>query len=222
MARVTTNDGMPTHATSRPMTVPMTAPVTRQTTTPRYQGQPWFVTDDAEHRAGDTGGPARGQVDLAEQQDEDEAHRDHDDRGALDQQVGEVERVGERVPACSAENTMTAARPGRGWPAAGRRRRRGPGRRSRGRRRPERHPATRARRRCSPAPSRQALAHGCSSGSVEAVGGTMAVGGPSSASAGPVTSTWPPSSTSDPPVISLTTWLWFTSLALTWAVSRPR
>ncbi len=31
------------------------------------------------------------------QQDEHQAHRDDDDRGALDQQVGEVERVGERV-----------------------------------------------------------------------------------------------------------------------------
>ena len=37
-ASVTTKDGMPTRATSTPITSPITAPVARQASTPRYHG----------------------------------------------------------------------------------------------------------------------------------------------------------------------------------------
>ena len=42
-ARVTTNDGMPSLATSRPMIVPITAPVSRQAISDGIQGQPCSV-----------------------------------------------------------------------------------------------------------------------------------------------------------------------------------
>ena len=44
----------------------------------------------ASTRRADAAGEAGGEVDLAEQQDEDQAHGEHDDRRALGEQVGEV------------------------------------------------------------------------------------------------------------------------------------
>ncbi len=43
IASVTTNDGMPSRATSTPMNVPITAPVARQARIARYHGQPQLV-----------------------------------------------------------------------------------------------------------------------------------------------------------------------------------
>ncbi|GEL45095.1 hypothetical protein CHO01_02110 [Cellulomonas hominis] len=43
-ARVATNDGMPTRATSRPMSVPITTPVSSVTASEAYQGQPKSVS----------------------------------------------------------------------------------------------------------------------------------------------------------------------------------
>ncbi len=50
---------------------------------------------DGHDGAGGAGGEAGGQVDLAEQQDEDQPHGDDDDGRALVDEVGEVEGVGE-------------------------------------------------------------------------------------------------------------------------------
>ncbi len=43
-ASVTTKEGMPTLATSVPMSRPMTAPVSMAAVTAAYQGQPWSVS----------------------------------------------------------------------------------------------------------------------------------------------------------------------------------
>ena len=78
-ARVTTNEGIPRRATSRPMHRPMTAPVASA----RQDGQPPRLVvvggDDAHHDRRRACRVAGGQVDLAEQQHEDQAHRDDDD-----------------------------------------------------------------------------------------------------------------------------------------------
>ena len=81
-ASVTTNDGMPSRATRRPMRKPMTAPVARQARSASGQGQPWRVITTPMTAAAAAGGEAGRQVDLAEQQHEDQAHRDDDDRRA--------------------------------------------------------------------------------------------------------------------------------------------
>ena len=47
-------------------------------------------------RGADAGGVAGGEVDLAEQQDEDQAHGDEDRAGALGEHVAEVEQAVER------------------------------------------------------------------------------------------------------------------------------
>ena len=56
------------------------------------------VADHQPHhdRGADTAGEARGEVDLAEQQDEDQAHRQQDGAGALGQHVAEVVETPER------------------------------------------------------------------------------------------------------------------------------
>ena len=135
-ASVTTKDGMPILATRKPSTRPITVPVTSAASTATYQGQPCSASSDRQHRGADAAGEAGGQVDLAEQQHEDQAHRDHDDRRALGEQVGEV-AGGEEAPAARCAKTMqsttrpsdgrqradvAAAHPlpgsrGRGWPA---------------------------------------------------------------------------------------------------------
>ena len=52
---------------------------------------------DRQDRAGGSGGVAGGKVDLAQQQNEDQAHRDHDDHRGLRQEVGHVEGGQERA-----------------------------------------------------------------------------------------------------------------------------
>jgi len=59
---------------------------------------------DAEHAGGDTSGVAGRQVDLAQQEHEDQAHREHRDRRPLQDQVREVERVGEGGPGQEGED----------------------------------------------------------------------------------------------------------------------
>ena len=96
-ARVTTNDGMPTFATRKPSTRPMTRPVTSAAGMAQYQAAV-VGQQDRHDRAADAAGEAGGQVDLAQQQDEDQAHRDEDDGGALGEQVREVDRAEEGRP----------------------------------------------------------------------------------------------------------------------------
>jgi hypothetical protein len=67
---------MPTFATSVPRTEPIAVPVTSAASTARYHGQPLSVSSTASTAAHTPDGVARGQVDLAQQQDEDQAHRD--------------------------------------------------------------------------------------------------------------------------------------------------
>ena len=69
-----------------------TAPMARQMMVAAHQGQSWSVSIRAHDCGGRAGREAGRQVDLAEQQDEDETHRDDDDRRTLVDQVGEVER----------------------------------------------------------------------------------------------------------------------------------
>ena len=83
-ASVTTNDGMPIFATSRPMTHPITTPVTTRAEDRDVPGQAVRGQQDRQDRRADAAGVAGGQVDLAEQQHEDQAHRDDGDGGALD------------------------------------------------------------------------------------------------------------------------------------------
>lgn len=46
-ASVTTNDGMPTFATMKPIASPMTRPVTSAASVAAYHGQPWNVSSTA-------------------------------------------------------------------------------------------------------------------------------------------------------------------------------
>ena len=64
-----------------------------------------------EQRHADAAGDTGGEVDLAEQQDEDQRHAEHDERGGLVQQVGEV-ALGEEERA-ERSRTAGSARSGR-------------------------------------------------------------------------------------------------------------
>ena len=91
-ASVTTNDGRP----SRVMIVPCSTPIAAQTTSATADRRPprpvrtTRLTSSAVIDAADARDEADRQVDLAEQQGEDLAHRQQHVRRALDQQVDEV------------------------------------------------------------------------------------------------------------------------------------
>ncbi len=206
---VTTNDGMPTRDTRTPLTRPISrtgGEAGEDAEPPRHVV---LGGDDAEHGARDTGREAGGQVDLADQQHEDQAHRDDDDGCALDEEVREVERVREGV------------RPERGEDDD------------------EDDQAQDGRERADVAAAqpRDVLAEGVGQGHLRKlrdVGGLVGrahawapvplVPGSSSSgsSVASATATCPASSTSEPPVMSLTTSEWLTSLASTCAVILPR
>ena len=102
-ASVTTNDGTRTFATMMPSVKPMTMPMAIANRTAQYQAQ-WCSVSTHRHRGrADAAGEAGGEVDLAEQQHEDQAHRDEDDGGALLEQVREV-AFGEEVGPQDAED----------------------------------------------------------------------------------------------------------------------
>ena len=83
------------------MSRPMTAPVQQADDEgERHRPAPGGQRDGEDGRAGACREAGR-QVDLAEQQDEDQAHGQDDDRGALVEQVREVEGREEGRPACS-------------------------------------------------------------------------------------------------------------------------
>ena len=77
--------------------MPMTAPVSRHPSTASGHGQSALGEQHGQHGSRGPRCEAGRQVDLPEQQDEHQAHRDDDDRGALVEEVGEVERRREGV-----------------------------------------------------------------------------------------------------------------------------
>ena len=86
------------------MQSPMNVPVRMQAAMRQGPGPAVVGRHDAEDGRGGAGGEAGRQVDLAEQQDEDQAHRDDHDAGRLVEEVGEVELVRERVAAQRGED----------------------------------------------------------------------------------------------------------------------
>ena len=100
-ARVTTNDGMPSLTMIEPWRSPIAAPASSATTIatspPVWTGQPEavpagstsFARDDPAHAAD----VADREVDLAEQEDEDDAEADRRDPGHLDDEVDDVAGV---------------------------------------------------------------------------------------------------------------------------------
>ena len=85
-----TNDGMRTLATMTPMIVPMTRPVSDRGGDREVPVPAVAVHQPRHHRRADAGGVAGGQVDLAEQQDEHQAHGDEDRAAAFAEHVREV------------------------------------------------------------------------------------------------------------------------------------
>ena len=92
---MTTNDGTPMSATNEPCRTPITAPATSAA---RDRDQPRVVVARArqlqlgDDDAGDAADVADREVDLADQEHEDDADRDHGRPGHLHDQVVEVDR----------------------------------------------------------------------------------------------------------------------------------
>src|SRR6478736_1132260 len=87
-ASVTTNDGMPTFATSHPVRAPMARPIDGGG---QRDPRRIVIVEQPRHRdRAHASGSAGRQVDLTEEEDEHETDADERDRRRLRQEVGEV------------------------------------------------------------------------------------------------------------------------------------
>ena len=95
---MTTNDGMPKRVIHVPWNAPIAAPTSRAIADRRRPGEAHLRVQHRHDRRAQPADDADGQVDLAEQQDEHHADRDGADRGHLQREVDEVQRVEEARP----------------------------------------------------------------------------------------------------------------------------